>query len=51
VLAAFLFETSAHDPAVLTGAAALVLGLVTTACFLPARSASRLDAASTLRAE
>jgi predicted permease len=46
-----LFETSARDPAVFVGAAAVILGLAFVASLVPATRAARADPLSALRAE
>ncbi len=49
VMAAMLYETSATDPVVLGGSAALFLGVAVVAGYLPARRAMRIDPAGALR--
>jgi putative ABC transport system permease protein len=49
VMAAMLYETSATDPMVLGGSAALFLGIAVVAGYLPARRAMRIDPAGALR--
>jgi putative ABC transport system permease protein len=44
-----LYETSATDPLVLGGSAALFLGVGVVAGYLPARRAMRIDPAGALR--
>jgi macrolide transport system ATP-binding/permease protein len=44
-------ETSASDPALLIGVPVFLLALTLFACYFPARSATRINPASTLRAE
>jgi len=48
-LQALLYGTSAADPAILAGAAALMLAVAAAATLLPARAASRTDPAALLR--
>jgi ABC-type antimicrobial peptide transport system permease subunit len=48
-LQALLYDTSAADPAILAGAAALMLAVAAAGTLLPARSASRTDPATLLR--
>jgi hypothetical protein len=48
-LQALLYETSAADPAILAGAAAVMLAVAIAATLLPARTASRMDPAALLR--
>jgi putative ABC transport system permease protein len=48
-LQALLYDTSAADPSILAGAAALMIVVATAATLLPARAASRTDPASLLR--
>jgi ABC-type antimicrobial peptide transport system permease subunit len=50
VLEAFLWNTSARDPRVFLGGAALLLAVVLVASYLPARRAVRVDPVETLRA-
>jgi ABC-type antimicrobial peptide transport system permease subunit len=47
--AALLFEVSPHDPVAFTGAVAVLAVVATSAAFLPARRASRIDPAEVLR--
>src|SRR3984957_2799870 len=49
VMSAMLYETSATDPLVLGGSAALFLGVAVVAGYLPARRAMRIDPAGALR--
>jgi ABC-type antimicrobial peptide transport system permease subunit len=51
VLASQLFEISPHDPWVLTSVSLLMLGVTVAACYLPARRATKVDPATTLRSE
>ena len=46
-----LFEVTPRDPTTLTAAAALFLCVGVASCWWPARSASRIDPAATLRRE
>jgi ABC-type antimicrobial peptide transport system permease subunit len=46
-----LFQTRTGDPWLLTVAVAIVSGVAAVASWLPARRASRIDPAITLRAE
>jgi putative ABC transport system permease protein len=50
-LQSMLFGTAPSDPLVLGSAAILMLVIATLATFVPARSASRTDPSSLLRAE
>ena len=50
-LAAFLFEITPHDPATITGVVVLFAGVAMLACYLPARSATRVDPLVALRHE
>jgi len=50
-LAGLLLDVSALDPVVFTLAAATMLAIGQLASYLPARSASRIDPVTTLRAE
>jgi ABC-type antimicrobial peptide transport system permease subunit len=47
----FLFQTEAADPSVLLSVAAALLGAGLCASYLPASRASRVDPATSLRAE
>jgi putative ABC transport system permease protein len=51
VLAGFLFEVNALDPAIYLGVSVLLALVTGLACWLPARWASRVDPIITLRAE
>jgi ABC-type antimicrobial peptide transport system permease subunit len=50
VLEAFLWDTSARDPRVFLGGAALLFVLVLVASYLPARRATHVDPVEVLRA-
>ena len=50
-LAAFLYGVAPADPLTLGGASVLLLGIAALASWLPARRASRVDPANSLRAE
>jgi ABC-type antimicrobial peptide transport system permease subunit len=50
-MAAFLFGVPPADPIVLAGVAALLGAAAVTAAFVPARRASRIDPAISLREE
>ena len=47
--APFLMKVDPHDPATYAGVAALMLTVVLAACWVPARRASLVDPAVTLR--
>jgi ABC-type antimicrobial peptide transport system permease subunit len=51
VVASLLFGLTARDPITLAGAAALLTLTTVMASYIPARRASRIDAASVLRTE
>lgn len=51
ILRSLLFETSSRDPLILVAVVSLQIGLVVTACYLPALRASRVDPAAVFRAE
>ncbi|HYP07417.1 MAG TPA: ABC transporter permease [Bryobacteraceae bacterium] len=48
---AILFETEATDPATFVASALLLIVIATTACFIPARRATRVDPIIALRGE
>jgi putative ABC transport system permease protein len=50
-LSAILFGVSAWDPATLAASLAVLAAATMAACYLPARRASRVDAARTLAGE
>jgi ABC-type lipoprotein release transport system permease subunit len=50
-VAAFLFETSAHDRLTFALAAAALAAMSLAAAWLPARRAARVDPVSAMRAE
>jgi putative ABC transport system permease protein len=49
VMAAMLYETSATDPVILFGSAAVFLGVAAVAGYLPARRAAGIDPGEALR--
>jgi ABC-type antimicrobial peptide transport system permease subunit len=51
VLTSLLYEVSAADPATLAAAALLLLFTALAACWLPARSAAKVDPTAALRYE
>jgi putative ABC transport system permease protein len=51
LMASLLFETGVHDPLTFGGVALLLVLIAGAASYLPARRASRLDPASSLRTE
>lgn len=51
VLSNLLYGVSARDPLTLGAAAVALVGVATGACYLPARSATQVDAMKVLRAE
>jgi ABC-type antimicrobial peptide transport system permease subunit len=51
VIESTLFGLAPSDPSTILGAVALLLGISTLAAYLPARRASRVDPAITLREE
>ena len=51
LIAAQLYQVSAHNPALLAGATILLAGTALVACLLPARRAASVDPVQALRAE
>jgi len=51
LIASQLFEVSAHNPALLGGASALLAAVALLACLLPARRAALVDPVQALRTE
>jgi predicted permease len=51
VMSGFLYETTAHDPLVLVGGCALLMGVAVTATLVPAVRATRIDPQAALRHE
>jgi putative ABC transport system permease protein len=51
VIAAFLFETTPHDPGTLLGVVALTAGAACVAAWIPARRAAKVEPVTALRAE
>ena len=51
VIAAFLFETTPHDPATFLGVVALIAGAAGLAAWIPARRAAKVEPIIALRAE
>ena len=51
LIASQLFDVSAHNPALLSGATLLLAATALVACWLPARRAARVDPVIALRAE
>ena len=47
----FLDQVNPHDPATFVGVSILLIGVTLAACWIPARRASRVDPAITLRYE
>jgi putative ABC transport system permease protein len=51
VIAAFLFETTPHDPGTFVGVVALIAGAACLAAWIPARRAAKVEPVAALRAE
>jgi putative ABC transport system permease protein len=51
ILSSLMFETSVREPAIMAAVTALLVGLVLTGCYVPARRASQIDPATVLRSE
>jgi ABC-type lipoprotein release transport system permease subunit len=51
VIAAFLFETTPHDPGTFLGVAALIVCAACLAAWIPARRAAKVEPITALRAE
>jgi predicted permease len=51
VIAAFLFETTPHDPGTFLGVVALIAGAACLAAWIPARRAAKVEPVTALRAE
>jgi ABC-type antimicrobial peptide transport system permease subunit len=50
VIRGLLFGVAPHDPITLLGVATMMAAIGTVACWIPARRASRIDPAITMRA-